>query len=96
MGASRLVSSTSGNRSETGTSDAEGRFEVEDVSAGPIVARASSEDWAPSDELSLEVTPGEALAEVVLNLTIGGTHRVVCWTGRELGVRDVACADCCR
>ena len=58
-----------GPRTET---DADGRFELEDLVPGSLGLTARSEDWADSEELALELAPGEVREDVVLELREGG------------------------
>jgi len=53
-------------------SDAAGRFLLEDIAPGTFVLEARAEGWADSEPMSFELVPGEARAELVLALRVGG------------------------
>jgi len=59
--------------SHDGDADEQGRFELRDLAAGSFALTASSESWAPSQERTLTLAAGEAVEDLVLSLTAGGT-----------------------
>ena len=58
-----------GPRTET---DAEGRFELSELRPGGLALVASREGSADSEELGLELAPGERREELMLSLRMGG------------------------
>lgn len=51
-------------------SDADGRFTIPSAQSGSYV-HASHEDWAPSENVALELAPGETRSDLVLALRVG-------------------------
>lgn len=56
----------------TATED-DGSFRIEDLPAGPLTVVADSDDWAPSEELDVELAPGGTVDGLVLELRLGGS-----------------------
>ena len=52
--------------------DAEGRFQLEDLAVGGHSLVAHSAGWAPSASFAVDLMPAQALADVVLELRVGG------------------------
>jgi hypothetical protein len=55
------------------TTDAEGRFEIDDVEPGTVELTARHDEFAPSEPLGLEVRPAEPHEQLELALRVGGT-----------------------
>ena len=62
-----------GRREEGVTSGDDGSFELEDLRPGAQSFEASSDDWAKSEPVSVEVIAGETAEGLVLELRRGGT-----------------------
>ncbi|MBM3992043.1 MAG: carboxypeptidase regulatory-like domain-containing protein, partial [Planctomycetes bacterium] len=57
---------------KSATADSEGRFAIEDVPAGMAALTATSEAWAPSEELEVTVDALLGARDVTLQLRVGG------------------------
>ena len=61
-----------GSRGPTTETDADGRFELSELTPGGLALSASREGSADSEELGLELAPGESREDVLLSLRMGG------------------------
>ncbi|MFG0316870.1 MAG: carboxypeptidase regulatory-like domain-containing protein [Planctomycetota bacterium JB042] len=68
----RAAAQDSPASSDAVRSDAEGRFVLASVGPGAIALTAGSDDWAPSVEEFVELSPGDRREEHVVRLTRGG------------------------
>lgn len=80
-----------GRRQEGVTSGDDGSFELEDLRPGAQSFEASSDDWAKSEPVSVEVIAGETAEGLVLELRRGGTISGIVrdaegnpWSGRRV------------
>ncbi|HJO27752.1 MAG TPA: carboxypeptidase regulatory-like domain-containing protein [Planctomycetota bacterium] len=73
VSARRSSSSGSGRSARSSNTEADGSFRVDSVDAGPLSFTASSDDWAASLPLTLDLTPASFMEDVVLTLRMGGT-----------------------
>jgi protocatechuate 3,4-dioxygenase beta subunit len=75
------------------TTDAAGLFRMEKVPGASIGLVASHPDWADSEPVSVELRPGEAHADVLLTLRVGGrvTGEVFDAGGRPEAGQNVTC-----
>ena len=75
------------------TTGSDGRFELASVKSGGF-AHATHDDWAASEQVALELVPGESLVDVVLRLRLGAriTGEVFDAEGKPQAGQNVNCA----
>jgi len=85
----------SGVVTDHATSDAEGRFRLDDVTPGRLRLRATHPDFATGESSRVEVAPGAACEDVVLVLDHGGSiaGRLLLAPGTRLADWDVYVGD---